>query len=260
MKKIRLSETELVNIIKKTISEQQLSYLTQQEKDAKYGSSVGPGKKFGTTVLMRPIVMDSSLFANGIDKIDTTSAAYNEGINAISRAKNKIGDNATLNVNVIGGASAVGSANRYDNNALAKRRAENFVNLAKRTFPNGVNFTIRTKVGVATVKNSPEANREQFVKLEFSEPGTTFDKMGPAVDNTQLVMTNAVKKALNQIPKPKEEDKEKLKRQKMRRMCIEVPENLAMDVQNFVDNIGGRLISGGFITPRPGKFPGIDEK
>lgn len=259
MRKIKLTESELIKIIQKTISEQQLGYLTQKEKDQKYGSSIGGGRKMGTITLMRPITMDSSLFSNGVDKIDTNSSTYQSGIDSIKRATQKIAAGSTLNVNVVGGASAVGSAQGYDNNALAQRRAQNFVNLAKRLFPEGVNFTIKTQVGKATVKNSPEANREQFVRLEFTEPGATFDRMGPAVDNTQLVMTNAVKRALNQIPVPKDDEKIELKKQKMIRMCIEVPENLAMDVQKFVDNVGGRLISGGFIKPRAGKLPGIDE-
>jgi hypothetical protein len=171
---IRLTESKLKNLIK-NIAEQNFP-----NPDEKYGNSVGPGKTFVLGQIVPPVTMDGSLFSNGVDKIDVTSDAYVKGINAIRDAIKK----GSTSITVEGGASAVGSKEGYDNNALAERRAKNFINSVRKEFPS-INFKITTKVGKSTTKNSPEANREQYVKLTF--PGRmSGGKIGPSVDNTQL--------------------------------------------------------------------------
>lgn len=258
MKKIKLTETELINIINKVISEQPLS---NKELDTKIGQSIGPGREIGTKTWMTPLTLDSSLFANGIDKINTQSTAYIEAINRLSLIQEKLGQNVPFNVIVTGGASAVGQKGGYKNQELADRRAQNFIKAVKNSgsFPNVIFKMAPGVVGSADIKDSKEAKAEQFVKLSFQEPGMKTPIIGPAVDNTQLVMKNSIKAAIQKLPVIDPEEKEKIRKtQKYITMCMDIPEGLAQDVQKFIDKIGGRLRSGGgFITPRPGKFPGI---
>lgn len=201
MKKvIKLTESDVLDLVKKVIKEQETvsikDYMAGAKgfktkpinnppnPDEKYGNSVGPGKEFQKGQYTPTVTLPSNLFKNGIDKIDMNSDAFRKGIDAIQKAVTSKGQNITINVE--GGASAVGKKEGYDNDALAKRRAQNFVNSVNKEFPN-VKFNISTKVGEATVKNSPAAEKEQYVKLTF--PGTMSpSKTAQAVDNTQLVM------------------------------------------------------------------------
>lgn len=267
MRKIRLTETELVNVIKKVISEEDPKrysvndprILSPKELDTKYGQSRGPGVNLGTRQLMNSITLDSSLFANGVSKIDTESNPYIQALNRISTIKDKLGKGSKLTVYVTGGASAVGKDTNFDNIKLADNRARNFIQSIKQVHPD-VDFVMnKSVVGTATKKGSPEANAEQFVKLAFKEPGMKFPITGPAIDNTQLVMKNSIKAAIQKLPVIDPEEKEKRRKtQKYITMCMDIPPDLAQEVQKFIDKIGGRLRSGGgLITPRPGQDPGI---
>jgi len=261
MRKIRLTETELVNVIKKVISEQPVpaeKSLTSQEKDQKYGQSRGPGVNLGIRQLMNPITLDSSLFANGVSKINTQSNPYIEALNRISTIKEKL-RGSKLTVYVTGGASAVGTKKGFDNKKLADDRAKNFIIAIKKVHPN-VDFVMKKGVvGTATEKNSPQANAEQFVKLNFVEPGMKFPITGPAVDNTQQVLKYKLNDFVKNLPVIDPEEKERRRKtQKYITMCMDIPPDLAQEVQKFIDKIGGRLRSGGgLITPRPGQDPGI---
>jgi hypothetical protein len=83
----------------------------------------------------------------------------------------------------VGGASSVGQKSGYDNTKLANRRANNFYNIVKNMFPN-VKFSLGAPiVGVATVKNSPEARKEQFVKLNIQSTKSQLYDV-PAIDKT----------------------------------------------------------------------------
>lgn len=182
---IKLTENGFRNLVDRIINEQPVGNYTNDFNDAsnsKYGQSVGPGK-FIDGRITPSITMDGSLFKNGIDVIDKNSEAFKSGVESI---KKSILTNPGQPVIVTGGASAVGSKEGYDNQALASRRAQNFVKAVQPLFPN-VKFKLNNpSVGVATIKNSPEANKEQFVKLFFGgsiRPG----KQMPAVDNTQQV-------------------------------------------------------------------------
>jgi hypothetical protein len=70
---------------------------------------------------------------------------------------------------------------------LAQRRANNFYNIVKNIFPN-VKFTVGEPVvggSNTSIKNSPEANAAQFVKLVVS--GTKTDlSTRQAIDNTAV--------------------------------------------------------------------------
>ncbi len=186
MKKvIKLTENDFRNLVNRIINEQPIGDYTKDFNDAsanKYGQSVGPGK-FTDGKITPSVTMDGSLFKNGIDLIDKNSEAFKSGVEAI---KKSIQSNPGQPIAVIGGASAVGSKEGYDNEALATRRAQNFIKSVQSLFPN-VKFNLKSPVvGKSTKKNSPEANKEQFVKLFFAGSMKSGKQM-PAVDNTQQV-------------------------------------------------------------------------
>lgn len=110
------------------------------------------------------VTLDGSLFKNGIAQIDKNNPSYKE---AIKQLKSLPSD---MSVNIIGGASAVGSAQGYDNKKLATLRATNFIKSAQ---SDGVKIgmTPSSEVGVATTKDSPEAEKEQFVKIDYTKGG-----------------------------------------------------------------------------------------
>jgi hypothetical protein len=166
---LKLTEEQIKNILDTIINE-------DKGTGPWFGAGPGPGQLKKTTV-SKSVVMDGSLFANGVDRIDQNSPAFKSGINAI---KNALLKTKNLTVNVEGGASAVGK--NYDNKSLAQRRSTNFINAIKSQFP-GVKFTTSTKVGMSTVKDSPQAQKEQYVKLSFT---TTEEEkyVTQAIDNT----------------------------------------------------------------------------
>lgn len=216
--------SRISELIKEVISEQ--GKFNPPPADAKYGNSVGPGTTFQKGSVQPSITMPSNLFKNGIDKIDVNSSSFKEGVAGIQKAVASKGPNVTINV--IGGASAVGSKEGYDNNSLAQRRAQNFVNIVKKQFPS-VNFKIGTKVGVETVKNSAKAESEQFVKLTF--PGSvTADKVGAAVDNTQLVMN------YRKNPKPAEETT--INKKTYYKVCYWIPKEKYSEVMAVIRGSG----------------------
>jgi len=104
--------------------------------------------------------------------------------------KNAIGALVNLpqgtTIKVTGGASAVGSSRGYDNKALALRRANNMIAALKGTGKvNQLTFVPEGVVGKNTQYNSPGAKAEQFVKLT-REQKTNVAISRPAIDNTHL--------------------------------------------------------------------------
>ena len=97
-------------------------------------------------------------------------------LEVLFRHQNSIRCHALVN----GGASKVGSSSGYDNEALAKRRRDNLINFIKKKIQDSrLKITPgTTEVGDATVKNSPEANEEQFVSVNI----TTSGKMNVPLD------------------------------------------------------------------------------
>lgn len=138
------------------------------------------------------IVLDGSLFRLGVDKIDKSSDQFKKAIEALKN----IG-NATVDIE--GGASAVGSDRGYDNQALALRRATNFIKAAQEE---GVTAFMlpKFKVGVSTVANSPEADAEQYVKVNYKTPprGQTVI----AIDNATIYRKPIIKAKDLPTPKP----------------------------------------------------------
>jgi hypothetical protein len=239
---IKLTEEDLNKIIGKILNEQDMINVNDlktpgglklnqkniiPQRGDKYGESRGPGKEFKKGDIVPSVTMPSNLFKNGIDKIDVNSDAFKKGVEGIKKAVAANGQNIIIAVE--GGASKVGSAEGYDNNALAQRRARNFVAQVQNQFPS-VNFKISTKVGDATVKNSPEAEREQYVKLTF--PGSiTTAKTGQSVDNTQLVMR--YKKPIKPVETKKVNTKTYYK------VCYWVPKESFDKVMELISNVGG---------------------
>ena len=164
MKKIiRLTETQLIKRIEKLLKE-----ATPEGNTNSRMASLKQGftEKIG-----------SSLFKNGIDSIDTKNPQF---LTLVQKLKN-IPSN--YNVFIEGGASAVGSSTGYDNMSLAKRRSSNFINALKKFNVNTNNIKLSTPVvGKSTIKNSPEAEAEQYVKITVIKP----NKIESAIDNTAV--------------------------------------------------------------------------
>jgi hypothetical protein len=112
----------------------------------------------------KEITIPGSLFKNGIANIDRNNSNYKEAIAQMKKIP------ANMSVSIVGGASNVGTKEGYDNDKLAMLRATNFIKAAQSDgvkldmIPSGV-------VGQSTEKNSPKANAEQFVKINFSTEG-----------------------------------------------------------------------------------------
>jgi hypothetical protein len=173
----RLTENDLNRITKKVLSEQQ--------GEGKFtGGGMGKGGLKQTTSDYT-VNLDGSLFENGMDQIDQSSPAFKKGIDSIRKAiiDSSMSGGKTPTIQIVGGASAVGQKSGYDNTKLANRRANNFFNIVKSVFPE-VKFSLGAPiVGVATVKNSPEAKKEQFVKLNIQATSSQLYDV-PAIDHT----------------------------------------------------------------------------
>ena len=110
------------------------------------------------------LTLGKALFKNGIAEINRNNPEYKNAINALKKFSN------TDEISITGGASDVGTKEGYNNSKLAMLRATNFIKAAKsdgvtaQMIPNG-------KVGTATEKNSPQAEAEQFVKIDFTTAG-----------------------------------------------------------------------------------------
>ena len=217
MKKIvKLTESDLTDLIGKVIEEQNKQW---------FGDGPGPGvKKTNTFSILT--TMDGSLFENGISKIDVNSTQFKKGVDALKRvSQNK----KNVEVKVQGGASAVGSGSGFDNQSLAKKRAENFISQVQGMFPN-VKFTASAKVGTATKKNSPEARAEQYVKL-FIPEDMTQSYITPAIDKTAVKM---------QPISPKFPEAGKTE---MVTKCFMIPLALEKDIVRLIQKNGGQVKS-----------------
>ena len=144
--------------------------------------------------------LGAALFANAADKINIDSKEFLEAVRLIktlivkdksSRPKTPDSPSLlaaptysgkgsflneevkTVNIDVVGGASAVGSANGYRNDLLANRRRDNFIAAIKTALgPDAqyVKFIPKNPiVGTATVKNSAAAKAEQKVQITYPE-------------------------------------------------------------------------------------------
>lgn len=174
-----------------SLSEQIRSSLTEADKDemAKVAdamtNNLSPGldnkatpggSRRGDIAIPQTIEIGGSLFRNGMFNIDRTNSDYKKAIAGLKKLESDI------SVEIIGGASAVGSG-KFDNNKLAMLRATNFIKAAQSDGVK-VSMTPSGEVGVATVKDSLAAEKEQFVKIEFTKTGRS--DMTAGRDNTRV--------------------------------------------------------------------------
>lgn len=208
---IRLTESELKKMINKLVTE-------QQGEGVFTGGGMGLGKINTTT---KPVVinMGAGLFENGVDKIDEQSAEFQKGIQALIDVSFQVTQTKIpIIVTVIGGASAVGNAQGYDNKSLAMRRANNFIKIVSQRFKN-VQFKVGAPVIGIETKKGPKANMEQFVRLVINKTKTETTQM-PAIDHT----TNK----LNIVPNNKMTGSDRTIR-----ICYDLPEKYYKFLDQF---------------------------
>ena len=163
-----------------------------------YEDNLGGGghdaKGRGTGYYKDEVTYDKPIFFNftaadmktGSDEVDTNSNVY------LGLKKSLASNSGNINgseVSILGGASAVGSSQGYDNKALAGRRAEKLKAQLIKDIPglaSKVKFKISSVVGTADKFNSPEALKEQFVMVSISVPGKGIIKTNSEVDNTAV--------------------------------------------------------------------------
>jgi len=134
-----------------------------------------------SSVEQQTIELGNNLFKLGSDKIDTNSSEFKKALDVIKKSGVK-------QLTLQGGASSVGGS-KYDNQALADRRAQNF----KRALVNSgiTGSKINVIPGIVTpntnVPNSPQANKAQFVRFTMTD--TKFSsQQTSAIDNTTIVL------------------------------------------------------------------------
>jgi hypothetical protein len=184
-KVIKLTQSDLIKHITNVVSEQVAKDSRLTDSGAWSGGSPGPGQIDYSTRKV-DLTLDSSLFANGVSKIDVNSDVYKRAVNVLKsyvRERSFSGGDAV--VGVVGGASAVGSKQKYNNTALALNRAKNFIEaVSGEPGLENLKFILGNPVvGKAEVKNSPEAMAEQFVKIYLHREVITT-KQRAAIDNT----------------------------------------------------------------------------
>ena len=178
MKKIvKLTERDLTRIVNEVISEQIAGSAT---------GKFGPGKDNFATINNTIESSGSNTFKYGKDQIDPNNTNIKSIVSAIKKAiKDAKGKNVTITID--GGSSAVGSDRGYNNQALAKRRRDNFIDYLENL--NLGNVTIIP--GKATVgkesKKGTAAEKEQFVKANISyDKEQQIQLKGDYGDNTNV--------------------------------------------------------------------------
>ena len=144
------------------------------------GRTNARGDKQETTLENKTIELGNNLFKLGSDKINTNSAEF-------KKARAIIVSSGASKVALQGGASSAGG-DKYDNQGLADRRANNF---KKALQDSGVMVSdISILPGVVApntdIPNSPEANKAQFVRFTMTKLEIRFNQE-IAIDNTALV-------------------------------------------------------------------------
>jgi outer membrane protein OmpA-like peptidoglycan-associated protein len=133
-----------------------------------------------TTLENKTIELGNNLFKLGSDKINTNSAEFKKAREIISKS-------GASKITLQGGASSAGSKNKYDNQGLADRRANNFKKALEDSGITGSNIIVIP--GVVTpntdIPNSPEANKAQFVRFTMTKLELRFNQE-IAIDNTAL--------------------------------------------------------------------------
>lgn len=180
---------------------------------AKYPNGVDIPKEIKAT--------GSGNFKIGVESLDQASKKFTEIVQLINDLL--LNTNGTVKVVVDSGASAVGSKG-FDNQGLAERRRDKtiedlnnypFVDKKRIQFIKG-----KATVGKATIKNSPEAEAEQFVTVSISGTGSiNVPITGVQGDNTNVYRPELFKANLNI---------------KIKRVCVQMPEKYVEDFKKAV--------------------------
>lgn len=116
------------------------------------------------------------LFPTGKSNIKTENLEFRKLVDICKKLPKQ------TEIEVVGGASAVGSPT-FDNKKLAEDRANNLIEALKKAGVVDLVYKSKGVVGKATVKDSPEALAEQFVKIKRLGK-TTSQTAIAAIDNT----------------------------------------------------------------------------
>jgi len=172
---VRLTEGDLTKLINRIVKEEKI----MEALDGGAFTNEVPNKvKFTNTNVIK--LSGSELFPTGSFKINTNSQVFKDSLMQI-----KLLPEGT-EVEVQGGASAVGSKSGFNNAELAMNRARAFVEALTNNGVKNLRFTILGPiVGKSEVYNSPEAKAEQFVKYSVvsEQPGLDIQI---ARDNTAV--------------------------------------------------------------------------
>ena len=175
----------------------------------------------------------SGNFKIGIDSLDKSSKKFTEIIQLINDLL--LNTKGTVKVVVDSGASSVGNKG-FDNQGLAERRRDKTIE-DLRNYP----FTSKKRiefikgkstVGKSTVKNSSEAEAEQYVIVSVSGTGSiTAPITGVQGDNTnvyrpELFKTDLVKKNII--------DDGDMFNINIKRVCVQIPEQYVEDFKKAV--------------------------
>jgi hypothetical protein len=233
-RKIRLTESELINMIEKIINEDNF----QGGGLNATGRGIGYYRDQLGDVVKQNFTFGKDKMKTGSDVIDTTTKEYIDLVNQLNLIiLSKTTTKPT--VTVTGGASAATKTPGYDNKALALRRANNLVAQLKRDIPGidkKVNFVTRGVVDAkATIVNSDMAYKAQFVKVSFEATVINDVRQYIESDNTPVDPFQRGGKKVSDggddedefpiIPNPK-----------LKRVCVKIPENRVEDFRKVVRN------------------------
>lgn len=195
MKKIvKLTESDLTNIVKQVIEEQ----LAGGNTNARPGSHK-------TSIENKTFEIPGTFFKLGSDKVDVNSPVFQKALKMVLES----GRGAVVSLQ--GGSSSVGGK-KYDNLGLANRRAENFKTAL---INSGVMNRINILPGIVTPNTddpkSDAAMGAQFVRMKINNISVKIEDV-MAIDNTSreklIIPINKVKfiKKKTDIQKMKELD------------------------------------------------------
>jgi hypothetical protein len=172
----------------------------------------------------------SGNFKIGEDSLDKGSKKFSEIVELINDLL--LNTKGEVKVVVDAGASAVGPKG-FDNQGLAERRRDRTID-DLRNYPfankNRIRFIQgKATVGKSTVKNSPEAEREQYVIVLVSGTGSINAPItGVQGDNTNVYRPELFKTDLNR------KFKTDLTDIKIKRVCVQIPEQYVDDFKKAV--------------------------
>ena len=176
----------------------------------------------------------SGNFKIGMDSLDQASKKFTEIVQLINDLL--LNTTGTIKVVVDAGASAVGPKG-FNNQGLAERRRDKTIeDLSNYPFTDKKRIQFikgKATVGKATIKNSPEAEGEQYVIVAVSGTGSIKVPIdGVQGDNTNVYRPELFKTDL--IKKNVIDDDDDLSNIKIKRVCIQIPEQYVEDFRKAV--------------------------